>query len=57
MIKKVQERINLLEKSIWILESILNKFGPQTKSLPLRHLQNQIDVYKRELQIRREYPP
>ncbi len=57
MMKKVYERINLLENSIRVLESILNKFGPQTKSLPLRHLQNQIDVYKRELQIRREYPP
>ena len=55
--KKIHERINLLENSIRVLESILNKFGPQTKSLPLRHLQNQIDVYKRELKIRREYPP
>ncbi len=57
MMKKVYERINLLENSIRVLESILKKFGPRTNSLPIRYLQNQIDVYKRELQIRREYPP
>jgi len=52
---KLQERINLLNNSITLLEAILKNYGIQNESKPLNRIQNRIRSYKRELQIRKEY--
>jgi predicted patatin/cPLA2 family phospholipase len=51
MIAEVQERITILENSIKILEEILRNLG-QNNVL----IQNRIKSYKKELQIRKDYP-
>ncbi|MHA2289704.1 MAG: hypothetical protein ACXABG_13045 [Promethearchaeota archaeon] len=51
MIADVQERITILENSIKILEQILNNLG-QNNDL----IQNKLESYKKELQIRKDYP-
>jgi predicted patatin/cPLA2 family phospholipase len=51
MIAGVQERITILENSIKILEEILRNLG-QNNVL----IQNRIKSYKKELQIRKDYP-
>ncbi len=52
---KLQERINLLNNSITLLEAILKNYGIQNESKPLNRIQNRIRSYKRELQIRKDY--
>lgn len=51
MIAEVQERITILENSIRILEDVLKNLG-QNNVL----IQNRIQSYKAELQIRKDYP-
>lgn len=56
MMRQIQERINRLEVSINLLEDHLYKYGHLLEPRPLRFIKNQINHYKRELQIRRDYP-
>jgi hypothetical protein len=56
MISEVQARINRLKLSIRLLEDHLRKFGNKIQPRPLYFIRNQIDNYKRELQIRVDYP-
>ncbi len=53
---KVNERISLLENSIKLLKEIIKNCGPQNESKPVNLIQNRITSYKRELQIRKDYP-
>ncbi|MFX1302639.1 MAG: hypothetical protein ACFFBV_03295 [Promethearchaeota archaeon] len=56
MMKEIQERIHKLELSIYLLEDHLQKYAHLIKPRPLRFIKNQIKHYKRELQIRKDYP-
>jgi len=56
MVNEVQERINRLEFSIYLLEDHLEKFGNLINPRPLQFIKNQINTYKRELEIGRLYP-
>jgi len=56
MMRQIQERMNRLELSINLLEDHLQKYGHLLEPRPLRFIKNQIKYYKRELQIRRDYP-
>ena len=52
----IQKRINRLEFSINLLEDHLYKYGHLIPPRPLRFIKNQINHFKRELQIRMDYP-
>jgi len=56
MLSQVQDRIDTLELSINLLEDHLHKFGNQLPLRPLKFINNQIKFFKRELQLRRDYP-
>jgi len=56
MMSDVQKRINRLELSINLLEDHLYKYGHLIAPRPLRFISNQINHYKRELQLRKDYP-
>ncbi|MFX1571699.1 MAG: hypothetical protein ACFFB0_03045 [Promethearchaeota archaeon] len=56
MIRKTQERINILENSIKILEAIKKNLDHQNQSVPLNYIQNRITTYKREIRIRKDFP-
>ncbi|MFX1326879.1 MAG: hypothetical protein ACFE91_01880 [Promethearchaeota archaeon] len=56
MMREVQERINKLELTINLLEDHLKKYEHLIKPLPLKFIKSQIKFYKRELQIRKDYP-
>ncbi len=56
MMRKIQERINILENSIMVLESILKNLDHRNQSFPLNHIQNRINTYKREIKIRKDFP-
>ena len=51
-----QKRINKLELSINLLEDHLYKYGHDIPPRPLRFIRSQISHFKRELQIRKDYP-
>ena len=50
MVTTVQDRINILQNSIKVLELILTKLRNQKKSFSLDNIQERIDSYKQELQ-------
>jgi hypothetical protein len=54
MENKIKTRKSLLENSINLLESILKNYGIQKESKPVLLIQNRINSYKRELQIRKD---
>lgn len=56
MLSQVQDRINRLELSLNLLEDHLQKYGNQLQPRPLKFIQSQINYFKREIQIRRDYP-
>ena len=56
MMREVEERINKLELSIRILEDHLKKYSHRIESKAYDYIKNQIESYKLELQIRRDYP-
>ncbi len=56
MMRKAQERINILENSILVLEAILKNLDHLNQSFPLNHIQNRINAYKREIKIRKDFP-
>ena len=51
MLVEVHERILILENSIKILEDVLKKLGGSNNLI-----QTRIKSYKKELQIRKDYP-
>ncbi|MFX1410545.1 MAG: hypothetical protein ACFFA6_09345 [Promethearchaeota archaeon] len=56
MMREIQERINKLELSISILEDHLKKFGHRIEPKAYFYIKNQIETYKHELQIRKDFP-
>ena len=56
LMNDVQKRIDRLEFSITVLEDHLHKFGHLIQPRPLRFIRSQINHYKRELQIRKDFP-
>ena len=56
MLSQVQDRIDRIELSINLLEDHLHKFGHELLPRPLKFIKNQIKNFKRELQIRIDYP-
>ena len=50
MTAMVQDRINILQNSIKVLELILTKLKNQNKSFSLDNIQKRINSYKQELQ-------
>ncbi len=56
MMRETQERINKIELTINLLEDHLHKYGHLIQPRPFRFIKSQIKYYKRELQIRRDYP-
>jgi len=56
MMREIHERIAKLELSIYLLEDHLQKYYHEIKPRPLRFIKSQIREYKRELQIRKDYP-
>ena len=56
MMREVRERIYRLELSIYLLEDHLRKYAHEIKPRPLKFIKNQIKQYKRELQIRKDFP-
>ncbi len=56
MMREVQERIKKLELAINLLEDHLQKYTHLIEARPLNFIRNQIRLYRRELQIRKEYP-
>ena len=55
MVSEIQKRIDTLELSIRLLEDHLRKFDHLIRNRPLYFIRNQINTYKRELQIRMDY--
>ena len=55
MVSEVQKRIDTLQLSIRLLEDHLRKYGHLITSKPLQFITNQVNNYKRELEIRRDY--
>ncbi|MFX0002553.1 MAG: hypothetical protein ACFE9C_09120 [Candidatus Hodarchaeota archaeon] len=56
MLQSTQERINKLELTINLLEDHLEKYENLIAPQQLKFIKNQIRYYKRELQIRRDFP-
>jgi len=56
MMREAQDRVNKVEIAIKIFETFVRKFGHQIAPKPLSFLTNQINFYKRELKIRKDYP-
>ena len=56
MVSEVQKRIDTLQLSIRLLEDHLRKYAQLIRSKPLYFIKNQINNYRRELQIRTDYP-
>ena len=56
MMRQTQERINKLELTIKLLEDHLQKYEHLIQPRPLRFMEGQISYYKRELEIRKDYP-
>jgi len=56
MIREVQDRINKLELAINLLEDHIQKYRDLIEPRPLRFIEGQLNFYKRELEIRRNYP-
>ena len=56
MMREIQKRINKLELSVNLLEDHLQKYGHLIQPYPFKFIQNQISLFKRELEIRRDYP-
>jgi len=56
MVSNVQKRISKLELTVRLLEEHLIIHGHQIKSYPLKFINSQISAFKRELQIRKDYP-
>jgi hypothetical protein len=55
MINKIHKRVSKLELTIGLLEEHLRIFGHLITPNPLKFIKNQINTYKRELQIRKDY--
>ena len=55
-ISEIQKRINTLELSVRLLEDHLRRYGHLIKPRPRSFIVNQIENYKRELEIRVNYP-
>jgi len=56
MVSKIQKRIDTLQLSIKLLEDHLHRYGHLITSKPRHFINNQINNYRRELQIRTDYP-
>jgi len=56
MVREIQKRIDTLQLSIRLLEDHLRKYGHLIGSKPIHFIKNQIIHYRRELQIRIDYP-
>ena len=54
--REIQDRINKLELTINLLEDHIKKYGHLIQPRPLRFMEGQISYYKRELEIRKDYP-
>ena len=52
----VQKRISELQRAIEILEDHLNKFKHNINLDHMKFLQEQLDLYKREIKIRKDFP-
>lgn len=56
MVSEIQKRIDTLQLSIKLLEDHLHMYGHLITSKPRHFIFNQINNYRRELQIRTDYP-
>ncbi len=56
MMREIEERISKLKLSIEILKDHLKKYGHRIEPKAYDYIKNQIESYKLELQIRRDYP-
>ncbi len=56
MVNNIQKRVSNLELSIRLLEDHLRIYGHLIKTNPSKFINSQINTYKRELQIRKDYP-
>lgn len=54
--KEIEERIDGLEKAAGILEDHLGKFGHMMQPKPLNFISKQINHFKREIRIRKDFP-
>ncbi|MFO7797784.1 MAG: hypothetical protein ACQERB_03330 [Promethearchaeati archaeon] len=52
----VQKRITELQRAIEILEDHLNKFKHNINLEQVRFIQGKLDLYKREIKIRKDFP-
>ncbi len=53
---EVQKRINKLKLSVKLLENHLQKFSHLIQLKQLHYIKHQINSYKRELGIRKDFP-
>ena len=56
MMSEVQKRINKLKLSVKLLENHLQKFSHLIQLKQLHYIKHQINSYKRELGIRKDFP-
>ena len=56
MMSEIQERVNKLELTVSTLEKLLTKFGHLSESKTFEQLKNVLNLYKRELQLCKDYP-
>ncbi|MCK4686992.1 MAG: hypothetical protein KAT66_02595 [Candidatus Lokiarchaeota archaeon] len=56
MMREIEERISKLKLSIEILKDHLKKYGHRIDPKAYDYIKNQIESYKLELQIRKDYP-
>jgi hypothetical protein len=56
MMSQTQKRIDKIELAINLLEEHLRKYEHLIQPRPLRFIKGQIRYYKRELQIRKDFP-
>ena len=56
MLVKIEERINSLEQATVILEDHVNQHALRMEVKPLEFITEQIEHFKREIRIRRDFP-
>ena len=54
--REIEERIDGLEKAAGILQDHLGKFGHMMQPKPRDFITKQINAFKREIKIRKDFP-
>jgi hypothetical protein len=56
MDNRIEKRIMELQRAIEILEDHLNKYGSNINSDQVNFIRDKLELYKREIKIRKDFP-